>query len=380
MMLQGVRCTKLHPVTEKALLHAIEKRNQHRDETVLSEVCDSNVELFGTPGSQQRKDVQEYWKNAKRRSIRSYEKLLGKWGVALSETTKMLVHAEARMPSPVNSPGFSDIDELCGGMQDSLTLKPFETPPHSKATPGSARAAFGTLSGPTPGSANFGSSAGTSFGRASNPVNNSTWFSNNSPPPYLTSSFDTCSSETFQGSLQNPFVIHADVEKPERSFPFDVVFVPRIEHNGWAREGIDIRINVGVGDAPFWSAWMSSSNSIMVRGRSRSSAYDALQSYHRKEPLSDIAAVHTKVCEEVAKDPSRQALHWKINVGFSLDNMILSGDTLKIVMQETGVTYNAASDEKIKCLAYFVSWRIAIKAKGHQIKGGSKKKLSDAFN
>jgi hypothetical protein len=123
-------------------------------------------------------------------------------------------------------------------------------------------------------------------------------------------------------------------------------------------------------------------HAIMIWGRSRLSAYDALQSYHRKDEGSDTAAVHKKTSEDIQRNPNRQAIHWRVITGkdLPLDNVIISGDSVQILKEETGVTYMAGEDKDIECLAYFASWKIARKNKGHQISGSHKKKLKDAFS
>ena len=179
-----------------------------------------------------------------------------------------------------------------------------------------------------------------------------------------------------------------DLRSSEKNFPFDIIHVPRIEHGGWAREGIDIWIAIGVGDAESWEAWMDDSvppdlqnHTIMVRGRSRSSDYDALDSYHRNNKNSDAAAVHNKQKEAISKDPTRQALYWRLVTPNSmpLDNVILSGDASEIRKTETGVKRAVGKDNDIVVLSYFVNWVIAKRKTGHQLSSSVKTDLKDAF-
>ena len=113
--------------------------------------------------------------------------------------------------------------------------------------------------------------------------------------------------------------------------------------------------------------------------RSRSSDYDALDSYHRDDTESDTAAVHNKQKDDIQRDPNRQAIYWRIVTPESmpLDNVILSGDSTQIVKNEKGVKRTAG--ENIVVLSYFVNWVIAKQKVGHQISSAKKTLLADAF-
>ena len=78
--------------------------------------------------------------------------------------------------------------------------------------------------------------------------------------PYLVNSSVSSVSSTSEahlGSCNNPYVIYADLAYPERNLIFDIVHVNRIEFGGRAREGVDIRTQIGVGDKKLWSAWIN---------------------------------------------------------------------------------------------------------------------------
>ena len=134
-----------------------------------------------------------------------------------------------------------------------------------------------------------------------------------------------------------------------------------------------------------WTAWMEEipgyeDRCIMVRSRSRSSAFDALDSYHRHDPTSDLAAVHKNVKDAIQRDPSRHAHHYRIIIpkkyNMRLDNVILSGDSRLIKKNETGVSYMM---DDIDCKAYFVNWTIAKKKAGHQLETSAKTPLRNRF-
>jgi len=201
------------------------------------------------------------------------------------------------------------------------------------------------------------------------------------------SNYDEALTTAREGTKLNPYVINMDLEFSEKNYPFDIIYVPRIEHGGWAREGIDIRMAIGVGDSECWGAWMDDSipelqdHCIMVRGCSRSSDYDALGSYHRDNDESDTAAVHYKQKEDILCDPTHQVIYWRLITPkeMPLDNVILSSDSKQILKKEKGVKRTVGVDQDIVVLSYFVNWVIAKKKTGHQISSSRKTDLKDAF-
>lgn len=388
---------KMEPIIEKSFLSAIELLNMPRKDIVLVDVCDSNVALFGARGSKTRRDLQEYWNNTRRRPIRSYCRLLDAWSVKYSDTTANELRQNGRCPSPASAATGSetslaednDFDAtacLANTFSEKLNLSapPVTTAPLRHPSPFlptfQPKVMVSSHVSPSP-----------SLPQMSSNNDNNAWPGGNvtgSPTPSVDfSSVSSSTADAWKGSQANPIVIHANLARCEQNFPFDIVFVPRIEHNGWARQGIDIRMAVGVGDAHCWEAWMDDSNpelqehAIMVRGRSRSSDYDALDSYHRKDPDSDTASVHTTQMEAIQLDPSRQTIYWRIVTPkcMPLDNVILSGDAKQIVKKEKGVKRATGEKGNVEVLSYFVNWVVAQKNAGYQIESTKKTSLKDAF-
>eukprot|EP00980_Cylindrotheca_fusiformis_P026502 scaffold16306_cov113-Cylindrotheca_fusiformis.AAC.2 len=95
--------SKIPRVMERLFLLAVEKRNLPRANVVLSEILDANQDTFGAKSSPQRHAIQEYWYNVKRRSIRSYCRLLSSFGVPKSGTTLRLLQEEGLIESADNS-------------------------------------------------------------------------------------------------------------------------------------------------------------------------------------------------------------------------------------------------------------------------------------
>jgi len=380
--------TKIDPMVEKALLVLVEKQNKPRKAIVLVDLCNTNVDLFGSKGTQLRRDVQEFWNNVRRRFIRSYARLLDNWRVPHSASTKSLLQHEGRCPLSTCSLDESDEFEedqystsqagdcLATVMSDKLSLdEPKPSPSVHPTTLFISPIASYKPSALLPQMNN----------------NNSMWQTSDTPTPSVAFSSDSSSTQSNawsrKGTRQNPFVIRVDLDFCEQNYPFDIIGVPRIEHGGWAWEGLDIRMAIGVGDADCWEAWVDDTvpelqdHAIMIRGRSRSLDYDAIESYHRDEKESDTAAVHKKQKEAIQRDPSRQALYWRIITpnNIPLDNVILSGDSTQIVKKEKGVKRMAGEDKDVAVLSYFVNWVIAKRKTGHQISTHAKTLLKDAF-
>ena len=119
----GGNSKKIDFVVEKSFLEAVEKQNKPREEVVCVDICDSLKEVFGEPASQQRRDLQEHWKNLKRRSIRSWAQYLDRFKVPHSETTKLLLQQQETLPS-------DDSDSSSAGSN---------SPSHSVKTPASTK-------------------------------------------------------------------------------------------------------------------------------------------------------------------------------------------------------------------------------------------------
>ena len=138
---------KLNPVAEKTLLELVKRQGVSREDIVFVDICDQVPELFGKPGTQLRKDVQEHWKNTKRRSIASYVRYLTGQGVEPGEKTKILlacdsfdddtsvVTSSSVAPSlPVQAETPPDIEQLASDLDKLLFRSPlkFQSPMQQK--------------------------------------------------------------------------------------------------------------------------------------------------------------------------------------------------------------------------------------------------------
>jgi hypothetical protein len=383
---------KVPEVLCRTLLKAVERRDLPRDAVDLSDIFSSNEDTFGYKSTPMRRAVQEYWYNVKRRSIRSYSKLLSKFGVVHSDTTLRLLQEEGRVPSPDTSTassfgrGDDRSDDLAASFEQLDISSPVQEVPAAPAintsTPVPAVRPTALFPPSPPQATNL------SFINPPQMISPNTedksWAS--SPTPSLTESLNSSLSEAnYRGSSKsNPIVIEVNLKFPEANFPFEVSYLPHIEHNGYARDAVEIRTDVGVGDQPNWTAQMDDSNpmlkgrAILIQGRSRSSVLDAIESYHRKDSNSASSAAHRTIIEEIEMDPSRQALYWRLIMpkGVTLDNVLFSGDSREISMKETGVKYAV---QGLDIMGMICSWTIAREGAGRKIAAVQKSSLQDLF-
>ena len=260
--------SKLEFIVEKSLLELIEKQGLPREQIVLVDICDSSKDIFGEPGSAVRRDIQEHWGNLKRRSIRSYINYLGRFDVEPNAVTKLIYERTATVPSDDSDSG------------DDTTPTTTATPV-AKST-NNARPSSSLAKHPSSAAKKAEFELADSFGKLSFQSPQRTFVSPNLRPPTFSPPYrgimsistpaTDLSDGSFRGSRANPVDVDVNHHFPERNNIFDIQFVPRIEHNGWARQGYHIRTAIGIEDDKHWSARMDpaeETRSILICGRSR---------------------------------------------------------------------------------------------------------------
>ena len=208
---------KLNKLVEKTLFELVKKQGASREEIVFVDICDQAPDLFGKPGTQLQRDVQEHWKNTKRRNISSYVRYLERLGVEPGEKTKMLLACDSfdndtsivtsssvapSLPQPDQARTPPEIEQLALDL-DNLSFKSplkFQSPMQQKPNP------------------------------FQSPVKRTPF----SPAPLGMSLSSGSEVSESPGSRVNPHVINVDTSHPERHLIFDIQHVPRIVHNGWA--------------------------------------------------------------------------------------------------------------------------------------------------
>ena len=118
----------LERFVKRAVLRAIEKLDQPRENVNFLDLCNTSTKLFGKSGSEHWRLIREFWGNIKQRHIRSYAELLTSEGIAHSEATKSLLQELKRVPSPDtnsscrNSASSDQIDDITNQFHDNLNL------------------------------------------------------------------------------------------------------------------------------------------------------------------------------------------------------------------------------------------------------------------
>ena len=105
-------------IVVKSLLRAVEKLNRPLDRVNLCEICEKNKDLYGEAGTENRRQLQKWWYNVKRRSGRNYLRLLSSHRIRPSEATETWVREEMMVPSPPNSPVLDRESGLGNGGDD----------------------------------------------------------------------------------------------------------------------------------------------------------------------------------------------------------------------------------------------------------------------
>ena len=188
------------------------------------------------------------------------------------------------------------------------------------------------------------------------------------------------------GSKNSPYTFRVDAKYPERNLIFDIERVKRLEMPGGhaACEGYFIRTQIGIGDLEYWSAYMDDTpglegRSVIFVGRSRSSAYDQITQYHRKDFSDDVKACHEGTLERHKRDPGCLLKYYRAVFGndIKLDNTLLSGHSKVVEMKPNAFTYTVDS---VNCMAMFAEWSIGIEGSSYRLqKTATKTALADLF-
>ena len=81
---------KLDTFVIKTFLQAVEELDQPREDVNLRQLCNKDIKIYASQGSEQRRLIQVYFANLKRLLIDKYLKKLDKVEVAPSATTNRL--------------------------------------------------------------------------------------------------------------------------------------------------------------------------------------------------------------------------------------------------------------------------------------------------
>eukprot|EP00957_Ditylum_brightwellii_P185312 14110691-Ditylum_brightwellii.AAC.1 len=93
-----------------------------------------------------------------------------------------------------------------------------------------------------------------SFGSSSQVFSPPPMFSNRSiiPPNTYYNIPDDVNCILGNGSADNPYILKASPDFPVSHMHFQLLFVPKVLHNGYEYSVLDIRTNIKLGDANDW--------------------------------------------------------------------------------------------------------------------------------
>jgi hypothetical protein len=374
----------LDEFTKKNLLLRIEKSHIPRTEVVLLDVCDNDVTSFGKVGSNERRQVQHFWNNIRRQSIRTYVIRLKQYGIAIGDGTRLELEQQGRAPSP-STPEDTTAEETAQDEETSATEAGRNKEDNINILLTPLAKAVQDLSLSSRGRFSSCRSPPTSTSRRTLHFET---MASSEEPSFGSNEPSSSGAKVYpQGSRGNPYVIKVDIHYPESNREFEVTFVPRIIHAGWSREGFCIRKELGISEESYWSASMYreppyhfTNRAILIQGLKRSLAYEDFDQFNRRDNhCVSLKEMMINTSEALTGNDERKLAFYLLVFpeDIELDNVVLSGDAKEIEKNKVGNKYTF---EEIDTAVMFVYWMIATRNSGHRIKQNKAASTSSAFD
>jgi hypothetical protein len=404
----------------KELLKDIERSNTPRQDFDLRKLVNNKVSVYGASGSDLRRAVQKKFDQVRRKPPKSYSKLLDSFQIPRGTAfeRELRVHRE-------KNGGGNDDDESEDESED-------DSEDESEDKDEEANETGDSLSSET----SFSSSErGSDRKNVSKPKIHSKIHSKTqsskvsalkeertltsgfkrlstknsemlSPVSLMSSSLSSSSCSRneesvlanvkqlegmqLEGTEEFPFIIIANIEKPERNHGFEISLVPNIEVNGFTRDSFHIRKVTSPPQANDWSATIPKKKfpslahrAILIRGPSQDYWHQDANRYH-KDNLMECAVTkrtHEALQTAITDDGKRAFAYWLIVFPehILLENHIWSGDSTNIKKDINDMQDKFLNvDENINILGIDVYWRVAISG-GEKIRqlenNGTRRKL-----
>jgi hypothetical protein len=364
---------------EKALLEQIELSGKIRSKISLIDLCNKAEHIFGLPASKRRRLVQIRFDNLKRKSIQKWAAYLDRLEIAHGTATVRELRRLVINPLPPAEEETASPPDNVAASSEGETSSPSSDESFVEVQMESAFQKLSLKSPPKPHGY---------FATPPRPARTTSMMSPDgvgTPPPWTNSGDSTTStSGLHEGSKSNPYVINVDVQHPERNREFDIDFVETMKHGDYIRKGFHIRVNAGVLDVDLWEARMYQgegykNRAILVKGPSRTSWMDNLESYHRKGKCELTRVAHIATHNDISNNKDRQVAYWLLvfPAYMTLNNEIFSGDPDNIESGSIGLK------EKIDGVTFgtsIVFWKIAQRFGGRRVDCKKKTKVKDLFD
>ena len=179
------------------------------------------------------------------------------------------------------------------------------------------------------------------------------------------------------GSSDYPYILIANLDKPEANWGFEVSLVKGIEYRNFTRDAFHIRKVTNVTQEGQWDATIPiekyptlAQRSVLIRGPSQDFWHRSADRYHQLGFCDKTKTVHEALETQIENDPSRLYSHWLIVLpqGTELENHILSDDAKHVKKMTNDLVATIKlnegdehEEEEVELLGLDVYWRIAIK-------------------
>lgn len=361
---------RLPALLKKAFLQAAERMDKDRKDISCKMICDTHHSMF----EGRRRAVQYFWRDTKKRNIKSYAALLDSYGVKPGVTTsKLLREAEENENETKNERkeeeeefGKDDEEEappppknenLCDAFSRVMVLSPPTKPSLANVTGTTTKM---NLSSPIP----------TTIAASSSSVSDA------SANPVLTY-IEALEAMKQDGSDEFPYITIVDLDRPESHRGFQVHFIPGIKHKGYNRDGFHISKVVAAPQVNEWEAFIPKKiypsldgRILQVRGPSQDYWHMSANRYHEDENNIKCPATYKKhrALERAIKDNPKRQLENTLFVfprDVRLENYVFSEDGI-VVRKFVNDMYSSMEVEGDDGIIEFdiegvdVYWRIAI--------------------
>jgi hypothetical protein len=142
------------------------------------------------------------------------------------------------------------------------------------------------------------------------------------------------------GSIEYPYIIIVNPDRPEANWGFEVTPVQGIEHRNFNRNAFHIRKTTVTSQEGKWSAeiphcYPSMKERVMrIKGPSQSFWHQTATRYHSDPEYncSNTKKAHLALEDKITSDPSRSHSYWLIVFpkGITLENYIFSDDAIHV--------------------------------------------------
>jgi hypothetical protein len=176
-----------------------------------------------------------------------------------------------------------------------------------------------------------------------------------------------------QGTVDDPYRINVDLERPEKNREFDIAYIPMKTVKGYARNVVHIRVDSAPGDQQLWEMTVphGALRQLLIRGPSRSLHYSDEEKFHRKKKCTVTYGIHAMVADDIERSPGRKFSYWLLQFPpeIILDNGVFSDDHIEVSRNKVGLSFTEQETgiKGISSNCMMVSWEIAEKKAGLRV-------------